>query len=79
MNDKDWFKLFDETKETFKWFFLQYGYETVWEWIMNARSEQNKKMMLRYMNRVWVELPDNRFNIMENPKGWNEFLKLIEV
>ena len=79
MNDKDWFKLFDETRETFKWFFLEYGYETVWKCILKARQKENRQAIEICMNIIWFELPDYRFNIIKNPKGWNEFLKLIEV
>jgi len=45
---------------------------------MEYRKIENVTMMISIMNSVWFHLPDNKFNIIENPKGWKEFLYLIE-
>lgn len=73
--DKEWFKKYDETKDTFKWFIKA---TSNWGNMQRARAEDNRTEMLRVMNHVWFILPDHRFNIIENPKGWAEFLALIE-
>ena len=78
MTDKKWFELFDDTKHSFKWFFMDYGYSLIWEGINIYRNQKNRIKMLYLMNKVWFQLPDNKFNIMENPKGWNQFLALLE-
>ena len=78
MTDEEWFKLFDETSETFKWFWDLYIAEEVWDDLILARKKQNRLIMSCIMNEVWFDLPDSKFNIIENPKGWREFLHLIE-
>ena len=78
MNDKKWLELFDNTKDKFKWFFIEYGYESVWDELNILRGQESQLKMISLMNRVWYQLPDNKFNIMENPAGWSEFLTLLE-
>ncbi len=78
MTDKDWFQLFDNTKDKFEWFFLEYGFDNHWQNLKEARKCQDIRAMLSFMNDVWFRLPDNKFNILANPPGWNEFLALIE-
>jgi hypothetical protein len=76
MEKEEWLKLFDETKDEFRWFLEDYGY---WQMIEVARLEDDDQTMLEIMEQAWFMLPDSRFNIMENPKGWNEFLHLLEA
>ena len=78
MTDTEWFKLFDETNYKFLWFFVDYGHGEVWDRLVEERANENREMMIELMNIVWFLLPDGRFNIMENPDGWSEFLNLIE-
>jgi|WetSurMetagenome_2_1015567.scaffolds.fasta_scaffold421471_1 hypothetical protein len=78
MNDKEWFKLFDETASEFKWFFIAYGFEIEWESILKLRNLEQRDSIMTIMNNVWYYLPGNKFNIKENPSGWSEFLRLIE-
>jgi len=78
MNDKDWFELFDNTKHKFTWFFMKYGYKSVWDDLHILRGQENREKMVSILNLVWFQLPDSIFNIIENPAGWNEFLALIE-
>ena len=73
-----WLRLFDENHSKFKWFFDEYFLPHVWEDLMKAREEDNWVNMMSIMNNVWFYLPDNRFNIMVNPDGWNDFLVLLE-
>ena len=76
MTDTTWFILFDTTKDSFKWFWLEYGF--AWNELIRFREMKRKGSMINLMNDVWFALPDNKFNIVENPKGWSEFLSLIE-
>ena len=77
MNEQEWLKLYDETKENFRWFITKY-FPLRWERMERLRSENDQQGMIKIMNDVWFELPDNKFNIMVNPKGWSDFLNLIE-
>ena len=78
MTDSEWFKLFDETKDKFQWFFKEYGFMKHWAKIIVARELGSRVNMMTQMNTVWYHLPDHIFNIRVNPKGWKEFLYLIE-
>lgn len=76
MTKQEWLQLFDDTKDNFKWFFDDYGYD--WNKLLELRKAEDQDGMYSYMNNVWFELPDNQFNIMRNPKGWSDFLNLLE-
>ena len=78
MKDKEWFELWDKTYDTFYWFFFKYGYELEWNALLMWRKANMRSEMVAIMNKIWFELPDNIFNIMVNPRGWSEFLALIE-
>lgn len=71
-------KDFDEGYPEFKWFIEKYFKPTVIDWLEKARKEQNASLLLTILNRIWYALPDDEFNIMKNPKGWTEFLRVIE-
>jgi len=74
-----WYFNFDRNHRKFKWFFDQYFPSQIWDNLIEARRLENQDEMLSIMNGVWFDLPDGRFNIMENPSGWEEFLALIEL
>jgi transposase len=78
MDDNQWLIEFDASKAKFQWFFLQYGFEDELKRLEEARSKNQVKKMITIMNRVWFELPDGVFNIKMNPKGWDEFISLLE-
>jgi hypothetical protein len=78
MENNEWFDLYHTTKDKFKWFFWAYGYGNEWNSMEELSLDKNKEAMLDIMNHVWFMLPDHKFNIMENPLGWSEFLNLIE-
>lgn len=85
MTSKDWITEFDLVSAKFKWFFLEYGFAKEWWKIIsyrNSATEENYDAtvfhMKSIMNDVWFKLPDNVFNIIVMPKGWKEFLSLIE-
>jgi len=77
MSNLDWFKLWDETSPKFQWFIEQY-FPQAWEQLEVNRTKGNRYGMSNLLQLIWFHLPDNKFNIRENPKGWFEFLALIE-
>jgi hypothetical protein len=78
MNKKQWLTQFDITYTKFMWFFIDYGFGQDWLNLIKLRKMGEWRSMLVIMNNVWFRLPDNKFNIIENPPGWSEFLILIE-
>jgi hypothetical protein len=77
MSEEKWLEKFDETYETFKWFWIEYGFD--WNYLMILRGKKKVTSMISLMNDTWFKLPDSKFNIIENPKGWSEFLFLLEA
>lgn len=68
---------FLENVELF-WFIPEYfGYETLDE-MVSAAMIRDEHRLLQIANDIWFSLPDDRFNIIENPSGWEEFLMLLE-
>lgn len=67
-----------EKKELFKWFIEKYyglsKYIELWEL---AESDQEEHLRSE-LNSIWFDLPDNIFNIQNNPPGWDAFVTLIE-
>ena len=78
MNDQEWFDYYDEHKEAFHWFIDEYFFDDVWIALERFRDKRGRFTMITILNFVWFELPDHKFNIIENPPGWNELLHLIE-
>ena len=78
MNKQTWFEYYDEHESKFRWFFQDYGFDVLWNGLREARGCQDISAMFSFMNEVWFRLPDNKFNIMENPSGWSQFLHLLE-
>ena len=77
MTKEEWLSFYDATKDKFMWFVRDY-FVGIDKRLENARAECNVTLMMDLMNNVWFALPDGRFNIIENPPGWSEFLNLIE-
>ena len=77
MTEEQWFKQFDETKDTFEWFVRKH-FPFAWDELLRLRELKIQQAMLSLMGEIWYYLPDETFNIKVNPKGWNEFLALIE-
>lgn len=77
MTNQEWLALYDKTSPMFKWFIEKYfkGYA---EKLAQYRIHRKWSDMLNLMNDMWFRLPDNRFNIIENPEGWGEFVTLLE-
>jgi hypothetical protein len=78
MTEQDWLKQYDESQAEFRWFIVKYFKTSVWADLVLLREKAQAHKMATLLGNIWFELPDNKFNIMENPKGWNEFLGLID-
>jgi hypothetical protein len=78
MTNEEWIDQFNRTKESFRWFIEQYFGTKMMALIDMAVVNNNIGMARSMLNEIWFELPDSKFNIIENPKGWREFLNLIE-
>ena len=67
-----------EKKGLFKWFIERYyglqKYMDLWELAENNQEEH----LHNELNAIWFELPDNVFNIQNNPPGWEAFISLID-
>jgi len=76
--DEETLRLFDENYPKFKWFIEEYSKPELLTLLESTRERKDVAALLTILNGVWFYLPDNRFNIIENPKGWTEFLDIIE-
>lgn len=75
---RDICKSFLEKKEEFKWFIIKYFGEEYFEYLIKLAESENGRLISE-LNDVWFKLPDDQFNLIENPKGWSEFLSLVEM
>lgn len=73
----DWLTLYDNTKSKFDWFIKQYFPELP-EKLKSYRLANRTTEIYSTLTQIWYELPDSKFNIIENPVGWDEFLALLE-
>ena len=79
----EWLSMFNEYKPKFGWFIIEWFGETAMDRLNELAKQEQRgycpvERMISLLNQVWFELPDRRFNIMVNPPGWSEFLRLIE-
>lgn len=70
-------ELFLQTSEKFRWFIDEYFPGKFIE-LLKLANDNEEEMLLAELNDIWFRLPDNKFNIIENPEGWTEFLNIIE-
>lgn len=71
-------KRFLELLPKFQWFIERwFGQKTV-DYLKQLANENKEAELSNKLEGIWFELPDDVFNIKENPDGWNEFLSLIE-
>lgn len=71
-------KRFLQLLPKFQWFIKRwFGQETV-DYLKQLANDDKEAELSNKLNDIWFELPDDVFNIRENPDGWNEFLSLIE-
>jgi len=69
---------YKEHREAIKWFIIQFFGEAMMDTLDAACEVNNQSTLKAFLNQIWFDLPDNKFNIIENPKGWGEFLNIIE-
>jgi hypothetical protein len=77
MTQQEWIKKFHCTKHHFRWFIDQYfpgKFDELESQVINLNIVKARSIM----NQIWYDLPDSKFNIIENPNGWGEFLYLID-
>lgn len=77
-SEKSFVERVRETMPKWVWFVRRYfGPEGVR--IINGFIDSKDEVSLKgVLNEIWFKLPDNIFNIKENPTGWTEFLDLVE-
>ena len=63
----------------FKWFIEKYFGLPLYESLAIIATAKQGKVLLDHLNNIWFYLPDNLFNIRENPPGWGKFLDIIET
>jgi len=77
---KEWFELFDKYQPKIKWFIDQYFPGTMLKLrtLRKLGTKHDQRQVIDMLSDIWFKLPDSKFNIMEDPPGWTEFLELIE-
>ena len=75
---EEFFKLYDKNVRKFEWFIIEhFGPGTIY-YLNKARQNEELDQLVGTLHQIWFHLPDNHFNIIKNPKGWKEFLELLE-
>ena len=75
----EWFTHYDEHRDKFSWFITDYFGVHALQTLDMYRAHYKYVKMLDFMNSIWFDLPDSKFNIIENPPGWDEFITLLEA
>ena len=74
---QDLCKKFIATAAKFDWFIKRYYGEDLLLDLHELATGGNGQKLVDILNNIWFDLPDSRFNVIENPPGWNEFLDII--
>jgi hypothetical protein len=69
---------FLDKKLSFEWFIIEYFGKDKFEELTFLALRGEEENLKRELDEIWYYLPDDLFNIKENPKGWRDFLNLIE-
>ena len=69
---------FLDNKEKMQWFIEKYFGFNFFLNLVRLAKEKRRNELYNQLNRVWFDLPDNKFNIIENPEGFNELLNCVE-
>ena len=75
---EEWLSMYNESKHKWEWFVVRFF---GWDMIKNIDQVVEcgeLEQAIIHLNNIWFLLPDGQFNIMVNPPGWPEFLRLIE-
>ena len=70
---------FNKSKEDIKPIIVKEFGEGVWEELMKLVDDGKGKKVYNVLTNMWFVLPDHKYNIIENPPGWNEFLSVVEI
>jgi hypothetical protein len=76
MTKEEWFQFVDANYPKFVWFIEKYTPKAKEK--LDKLIAERSLSVFTMLNSIWFELPDNQFNIIENPDGWTEFLFLLE-
>lgn len=74
---KKWLEEYDLAYPKFEWFIIKYCKEAIPD-LADSRKSINVTRIMAILNSIWFDLPDHKFNIVEMPEGWHEFLNLLE-
>ena len=71
-------EMYLQNEQHFKWFIEKYfGINKLT--LLHEFAKDNKSAELdSELTLIWYHLPDSQFNIIANPKGWQEFLQVLE-
>jgi hypothetical protein len=64
-------------KDKFKWFIDEY-FPELYDHLVEAAEKRMGSLLMKELSDVWFYLPDSKFNIIENPPGWTEFLRILD-
>ena len=79
----EWLQEYKKSLPEFEWIFKEYYPQTL-DLINKTLNDPNvaddrKASYIRtILSDVWFALPDDKFNIKVNPKGWKPFLNLLD-
>jgi len=79
MSRSEFYKYWDDHHLKFQWFFQKYTFNSEWQGLQSARDKEHYQTMITLLERVYVNLPANKFNNSTNPKGWYEFTALLNI
>lgn len=74
----DYCKQYLRTRKQFEWFILRYYGPAKAVELLYLAENNEEELIRNELQAIWYELPDNLFNIRNNPEGWEVFLKLVE-
>ena len=69
---------FLEHKGEFRWFIEKYFGSLKFTTMVQLAEEGKEDQLKAECNDVWFRLPDSILNVRERPRGWMQFLKLVE-
>jgi hypothetical protein len=69
---------FIEHSAKFKWFLDKYFGKKQLPMMLKLAEAGEESKLISTCIVVWERLPDRTFNIIVNPKGWPEFLSVID-
>lgn len=77
-SDEEFLLEFDTNLPLFQWCIEENFRPKILERLLIARKKEQVHEIKKLLNDIWFYLPDNKFNVIENPKGFSELLHLVE-